>query len=300
VRSVPTIRANGLDIAYDVHGAGPPLVLLHGATSLGRSDFAAQIPLFSRAFRLYVPDARGHGRTRWDAADGFRYDWLVDDLGAFVDAVGLETFHVVGFSMGAMTALQYAVRSPERLRTLTIVGITTQREPRASVARRLMDPQRADREEPAWVVELGRRHDEGQGVGAWRQLLPAIAADVAAQPLLTPRDLRRIDPPTLVVCGDRDPFVPVDHAWGIRRQLPDGRLFVAPDCGHEVMSRKPSLFNEALAGFFRSTAVVAAQRAERDAADVDGGGPSIEGNPLAEAPAADPGTDRDWLTEPDR
>jgi pimeloyl-ACP methyl ester carboxylesterase len=297
---VPTIRANGLDIAYDVHGAGPPLVLLHGATSLGRSDFAAQIPLFARAFRLYVPEARGHGRTRWDAGDGFRYDWLVDDLAAFVDALGLETFHVVGFSMGAMTALQYAVRSPERLRTLTIVGLTTQREPRASIARRLMDPERADREEPAWVAELGRRHDEGQGEGAWRRLLPAIAADVATQPLLTPRDLRRIDPPTLVVCGDRDPFVPVDHAWGVRRQLPDGRLFVAPDCGHEVMSRKPSLFNEALAGFFRSTAVVAARRAERDSADVDGAAPSVEANPLAEAPAADPGTDRDWLAEPDR
>ena len=295
---MPTIGANGLDIAYDVHGAGPPLVLLHGATSLGRSDFAAQIPLFSRAFQLYVPEARGHGRTRWDAAQGFQYDWLVDDLAAFVDAVGLETFHVVGFSMGAMTALQYAVRSPERLRTLTIVGITTQREPRASVARRLMDPARADREEPAWVAELGRRHDAGQGEGAWRRLLPAIAADVATQPLLTPRDLRRVDMPALVVCGDRDPFVPVDHAWGIRRQLPDGRLFVAPDCGHEVMSRKPSLFNEALAGFFRSTAVIAARRAERDAANAAAADPAIEANPLAEAPIADPGTDRDWLAKP--
>ena len=61
---MPTIRANGIDIAYDVHGAGPPLVLLHGATSLGRQDFAAQIPLFSRAFQLIVPEARGHGRTR--------------------------------------------------------------------------------------------------------------------------------------------------------------------------------------------------------------------------------------------
>jgi pimeloyl-ACP methyl ester carboxylesterase len=306
---LPTIRANGLDIAYDVHGAGPPLVLLHGATSLGSSDFAAQIPLFSRAFHLVVPEARGHGRTRWDAAAGFRYDWLVDDLAAFVDAIGLETFHLVGFSMGAMTALQYAVREPQRLRTLTVVGITTQREPRASVARRLMDPERADREEPTWVVELGRRHDAGQGTGAWRRLLPAIAADVAVQPLLTPRDLRRIDAPALVVCGDRDPFVPVDHAWGLRRQLPDGRLFVAPDCGHEVMSRKPSLFNEALAGFFRATATVATARAEARLAvahhradharpSVPAAEPTIPVNPLAEPPATEAGTDRDWLTKP--
>jgi len=308
---VPTIRANELDIAYDVHGAGPPLVLLHGATSLGSGDFAAQIPLFSRAFHLFVPDARGHGRTRWDAADGFSYDWLTDDLAAFVDAIGLETFHLVGFSMGAMTALQYAVRAPERLRTLTIVGITTQREPRASVARRLMDPERADREEPAWVVELGRRHDAGQGVGAWRRLLPAIAADVAIQPLLTPRDLRRVDPPTLVACGDRDPFVPVDHAWGLRRQLPNGRLFVAPDCGHEVMSRKPSLFNEALAGFFRSTAPTAAARAEAGVAEArhalgsagSAASPAhatVAVNPLAEGPVTDGGTDRDWLTKTER
>ncbi len=302
---MPTIRANGLDIAYDVHGAGPPLVLLHGATSLGSQDFAAQIPLFAKAFRVIVPDARGHGRTRWDAVDGFRYDWLVDDLAAFADDVGLETFHLVGFSMGAMTALHYAVRHPERLRTLTVVGITTQREPRASVARRLMDPARADREEPAWVAELSRRHDAGQGVDAWRRLLPAIAADVAVQPLLTPRDLRRIDLPALVVGGDRDPFAPVDHAWGLERQLPDGRLFVAPGCGHEVMSRKPGLFNEALAGFFRSTATTAAARVDAYALRAtasDPAGPrrvshteASEGNPLAAATPAPNGTDSDWL-----
>jgi len=313
---VPTIRANGLEIGYDVHGAGPPLVLLHGATSLGAEDFAAQIPLFSKAFRLYVPDARGHGRTRWDAADGFRYDWLVDDLAAFVDGIGLETFHVVGFSMGAMTALQYAVGQPDRLRTLTIVGITTEREPRASVARRLMDPARADREDPAWAALLGRRHDAGQGEGAWRRLLPAIAADVAVQPLLTPRDLRRITPPAMVACGDRDPFVPVDHAWGISRQLPDGRLFVAPGTGHEVMSRRPGLFNEALAGFFRSTAEQARKRAEiaHEAAthaaapptDRPPEPPALPAAPPAEPPAltvpvqADDQTDVDWIAESSR
>jgi pimeloyl-ACP methyl ester carboxylesterase len=258
---MPTVRANGLDIGYEVHGAGPPLVMLHGATSSGREDFAALIPISSRAFLVHVPDARGHGSTRWDAAAGFRYDWLVDDLLAFVDAVHLSTFHLIGFSMGALTALQFAARFPERLRTLVVVGISTQREPRASVAARLMDPARIDRDDPAWATELDARHDKGQGPGAWRRLLPAIAADVRVQPLLTPKELRRIEVPALVACGDRDPFVPIDHAWGLQRQLPDGRLFVAPDCGHEVMVRRPGLFNEVLAGFYRSTEGAAKQRA---------------------------------------
>jgi pimeloyl-ACP methyl ester carboxylesterase len=257
---MPTAQANGLTVSYHVTGAGPPLVLLHGATSVGREDFAAQVPLLARAFLVHVPDARGHGGTRWDAAGGFRHDALVDDVEAFVDVLGLDTFHLIGFSMGAMTALQFAVRAPARLRTLVVVGITTQREPRASVARRLMDPDRIDARDPAWAARLGSRHDAGQGAGAWRRLLPAIAADVASQPLLTPRDLRRIELPAMVAVGDRDPFVPVDHAWGLARQLPDGRLFVAPECGHEVMSQRPALFNEALAGFYRTTEGIARQR----------------------------------------
>jgi len=286
---MPTVDANGLTIAYDVAGAGPPMVLLHGATSSGREDFAAQIPLISRAFLVHVPDARGHGRTKWDTSGGFEYRWLVDDLEAFVDALGLATFHLVGFSMGAMTALQFAVRSPERLRTLVVAGITTQREPRASVARRLMDPERADREEPEWTAQLARRHDPVQGDGAWRRLLPAIAADVAGQPLLSPRDLRRIDLPALVACGDRDPFVPVDHAWGLMRQLPQGRLFVAPDCGHEIMARRPGLFNEALAGFYRTTESVARERAT-------GAGPRPR-TARDRTPGDEPLDDVSWLEE---
>jgi pimeloyl-ACP methyl ester carboxylesterase len=273
--AMATISAGGLGIGYDLHGSGPPLVMLHGATSTGREDFAAQVPLLSKAFRLYLPDARGHGSTQWDAANGFTYDQLVDDVLAFVDALGLDTFHLLGFSMGAMTALQFATRFPDRLRTLIVVGITTQREPRASVVRRLMDPARIDRDDPAWGAHLGRRHDAVQGPGAWRRLLPSIAADVAVQPLLGPRELRRIELPALVAVGDHDPFVPVDHAWGLMRQLPDGRLFVAPGCGHEVMVRRPALFNEACAGFYRSTEAVAIGRSE---GHLGGSGATFEGD----------------------
>ena len=259
---MPFIRANGLDIGYDVVGAGPPTVMLHGATSVGREDFAAQLPLFSQAFLIHLPDARGHGRTRWDAAGGLEYQWLVDDLEAFVDALGLASFHLVGFSMGALTALRFAARHPDRVRTLVAIGITTQREPRVSVARRLMDPARIVVSDPGWAAELSRRHDPGQGIGAWQRLLPALVADVASQPLLGPRELHGITAPTLVACGDRDPFVPVDHAWGLSRQIPGGRLFIAPECGHEVMVRRPALFNEALAGFYRSTEAIARRRAK--------------------------------------
>lgn len=259
---MPTIGANGLEIGYDAVGAGPPLVMLHGATSSGRVGFAPQRALFSKAFRVYVPDARGHGRTRWDPAEGFRAEWLVDDALAFVDALGLATFHLLGFSMGAMTALQLAIRHPDRIRTLALAGITPQREPRASVARRLMDPERIERQDPGWAAELARLHDPVQGEGTWRRLLSAIAADVAVQPLVSPRELRRIDAPALVAAGDRDPFVPVDHAWGLQRQLPAARLLIVPDCGHEVAIRRPGLFNEALAAFYRSTETVAKTRAD--------------------------------------
>jgi pimeloyl-ACP methyl ester carboxylesterase len=258
---VPTVRANGIDISYTVEGAGPPMVMLHGATSTALEDWAAQRPLFRSAFKLYLVDARGHGGTRWDAADGFQKEMLVADLLGFVDAIRLETFHVAAFSMGAMTALTFATRHADRLRTAIICGIGVQREPRARVATRLMDPARIEREEPEWAAQLERRHGPVQGPGAWKRLLPAIAADVATQSLLTPAQLREVRVPTLLVYGDRDIFVPVDQAAALHRQLPDARLLVAPDCPHQVMVSQPGLFNQAAATFYRSTEEVARQRA---------------------------------------
>lgn len=259
---MPTVHANGLDIAYLVEGVGPPLVMLHGATSSAADDWGAQRPAMRRAFHLYLPDARSHAGTRWDAADGWTAEMLVDDLAAFVDALELETFHLLGFSMGGHTALRYATRHPERLRTLLVSGIDVQRQPRMNVARHLMDPERIDARDPAWAAALERRHGPVQGADAWRRLLPAIAADVGSQPLITPEDLRRLSMPALLVVGDRDVFVPTDHAVALHRQLPDGRLCIVPDCDHQVMASRPAIFNQVAETFYRTTEMEARARAE--------------------------------------
>jgi pimeloyl-ACP methyl ester carboxylesterase len=256
---MPTIDANGLRIGYEVSGQGPPLVMLHGATGSGRDHFAAQRPVLERHFRVYLPDARGHATTRWDpsAGPGLTTDDLVDDVAGFVDALALQTFHLLGYSMGGATALHYAVRDAAtaaptgRLASLVLVSIAAEREPRLSVGRALMDPARIDRADPIWATQLAVRHDPVQGEGAWRRLLPAIVDEMDGQAPLSPRALRSIEVPVLIAVGDRDPFVPIDQAWALARQVRDGRLLVLPDQGHDVLADRPGLLHQALLDFYR-------------------------------------------------
>jgi pimeloyl-ACP methyl ester carboxylesterase len=259
---MPTIEVNGLATAYEVDGAGAPLVLLHGATGTGRDHFASLVPLVSGGLRAYLPDARGHGGTHWDPADPWTTDALVSDVQGFVDALGLESFHLFGYSMGGMTALTFATRFPHRIRTLVALSIGTEREPRLSVARRLMDPERIARDDPGWARWLAARHDPVQGPGGWRRVCDAVVADIAGQPLLTSAQLRRIDAPTLVAAGDRDPFVPVDQAHALARQVRDARLLVLPGVGHDSLNEQPAPLRAALTDLYRS-----AERIDRDRAD---------------------------------
>ncbi len=84
---------------------------------------------------------------------------------------------------------------------------------------------------------------------------------MAAARLLTHEELRRIRLPVQLVYGDRDVFVPADHAVAIHRQLPDSRLFICPNSPHAVMVAQPALFNLAAGSFYRSTEKVARERA---------------------------------------
>jgi pimeloyl-ACP methyl ester carboxylesterase len=142
---------------------------------------------------------------------------------------------------------------PERVRSAVLAAVGVEPEPRNSVARRLMDPERIERTDPAWAARLAHRHDSVQGEGAWRKLLLAIRDDILAQRHPRPEELLRARLPILLACGDRDPWVPLEQAVRLQRQLPEASLFVAPNVGHVLTAERPSLFNQAMLRFLRSS-----------------------------------------------
>ncbi|MEX1336481.1 MAG: alpha/beta hydrolase, partial [Candidatus Limnocylindrales bacterium] len=167
------------------------------------------------------------------------------------DALGLERFHVLALSMGARTALELAARWPERVRSMIVIAPAVRPEPAASVARRRMDPERIERDDPAWTEQLRERHDPYQGEGAWRRMLEAIREDTQHLTEIMPEELRRIRLPVLLACGDDDPWMPLEEAVRVKRQLPQGRLLVVPECGHVVEAERPGIFNPAMQQFYR-------------------------------------------------
>jgi pimeloyl-ACP methyl ester carboxylesterase len=248
-----SVRANGLDIHYVTEGQGPPLLMLHGATSMGIHDWGAQRPLLRSDFTLYMPDARGHHRTVYDVRQGWSRTVLVDDVLAFADALGLPRFHIMALSMGARTALELAVRHADRVLSMLVIAPMVRPEPGASVARARMDPETILRDEPVWAAELRQRHDPHQGEGAWRRLIEVIGEDTQHVTEVMPEELRRIRLPVLLAVGDDDPWMPLDEAVRVKRQLPGGQLLVVPQCGHVVEAERPGIFNPAMTQFFRRT-----------------------------------------------
>lgn len=120
------LRIDDIEIAYtEIAGNGVPLVLLHGLTG-HRDDFLPVMPLLRDrhpGLRLVAPDLRGHGdATHADDPASHDFDRLVADLHAFLDGLGIAQCHLLGHSFGGMVSLRFALRFPERLASLILLG----------------------------------------------------------------------------------------------------------------------------------------------------------------------------------
>jgi pimeloyl-ACP methyl ester carboxylesterase len=111
---------NDLNMYYEVHGEGPPLVLLHGAY-MTVDMMRPLLDGLAEARRVIAPELHGHGRTA-DVDRPITYEQMADDTAALVRHLGIESADIAGFSLGGATALQLAIRHPGLVRRLVVLS----------------------------------------------------------------------------------------------------------------------------------------------------------------------------------
>lgn len=235
---------DGTHLYYEEEGAGTPVVLLHGLSTSTKGNWkepGTWTVLVEAGKRVIGLDARGHGRSeKPHDPSAYENHAMVRDVEALLDHLGVENADLVGYSMGAATAVRFASGEP-RVRRLVLGGIggdparwgTSEGDTRVQMARRWLSGLEA--EDPTGVTDpvarAARKLFEARGND-----LRAMAALLRGNRHLT-RDIRldSVAAPTLVVCGDKDA-----SPYALASALPDGEGLVL-DGDHEGVVRNPEL-----------------------------------------------------------
>ena len=225
---------------------GPAVVCLHGGIGTGRYHWSRQIDALAADHRVHLLDLPGHGGTPLAEGDEYSYATLADAIEAYLAELD-HPAHVLGFSMGGHAALRVAARRPGLFASLVLVGVALWEHPEFDTWRERFDPDRLEREYPAWARALAKLHAP-LGPDAWRDVLVrdaggqlAVDADLGA--------LAGFDVPVLLVRGDRDPVVPAPQYAELREVWPHADEFVVPHGGHDVQLTRHGLVRPVLLDF---------------------------------------------------
>ena len=121
-----TASINGIEMYYEIHGTGEPLVLLHGFQGSGATWAAilGDLDRLATDYQLIIPDLRGHGRSTNPPGE-FTMRQSASDVLALLDHLGIERFKAIGMSGGGMTLLHMATQQPHRVEALVLISATT-------------------------------------------------------------------------------------------------------------------------------------------------------------------------------
>jgi pimeloyl-ACP methyl ester carboxylesterase len=227
------LAVNGLDMYYEVHGDGSPLLLLHGGSG---SIPEKWIPFFTPRFRVIAPEQMGHGRTADRVDRAFHYHEMAEDTVELMRQLGIESAVVVGYSDGGIIGLDIAIHHPGRVSKLAVTGANAR-----------FDGYTAENQEWAGGFDSSSQpvSDEyarlsPDGAEHWPVVLGRLKAMWAAEPSFTNEELESIEAPTLLVIGDRD-IVTLEHAVEMFRTIPRAQLCVVPNAAHGAMPKKTVL-----------------------------------------------------------
>ncbi len=218
---------NGIDMYFELHGAGEPLVLLHGGMGVG-ANWQLIFKEPPVGYQLVIPDLRGHGRTTNPSME-FTFRQCAEDVLTLIDTLGIERFKAMGMSLGAKTLLHVATQQPDRVEAMTLVSATPYFPEQArSVMRQMTSDNRSDQE---WQ-QMREWHTQGdeQIRALWK--MANGFKDSYDDLNFTPPYLSTIKARTLIVHGDRDPLYPVGLAMEMYAAIPRSYLWIIPNGGH--------------------------------------------------------------------
>jgi pimeloyl-ACP methyl ester carboxylesterase len=249
------VPVGGLDLYYEDHGSGPPLVLLHGALGTIESCFAELLPRLAARRRVIAVELQGHGHTP-DIDRPLSYDQMSDDAAAVAEALGVTPADFVGYSMGGAVALGVAMRHPHLVRRVVDAG-------GASFAPDGLYPE---------LLEGEADLDDLAG-SPWEQAYLRVAPDPSAWPALvakntaldqgftgwTADEVRSVTAPVLLLIGDSD-LVRPEHTvemfrllgggvFGDLAGLPDSQLAVLPGTSHVGVLERTDWLESMILGF---------------------------------------------------
>lgn len=265
---MPRIDAGGVELFYESAGEGTPLVL---QAHHHLSWMVYQVPYFSQFYRVITFDRRGTGRSaspegEWSMADFAR------DLKGLLDALGIERAIVGGASLGGAIACQFGLDWADRALGLVIGHTTPYRRPLSS---QWLDEQIAavERGEPAIVRQPRSFEWEAEGpptsnparrgtiVDEYAQTLATalgVGPEAASKSLralrawdLRPRwaELGRLQLPTLVIVGGREPQKTIELSYEWHQQIPGSEFAILPTAYHAAAREEPVAWNAAVHGF---------------------------------------------------
>jgi pimeloyl-ACP methyl ester carboxylesterase len=259
---VEVFRANGLEIAYERAGEGPPLVFVHGAGEDHRV-WQPQLAALADEFTVVAWDEPGAGRSS-DLPEDFGLGDYAHCLAALIETLDLGPAHVAGLSWGGTVVLELYRHHPELVASLILTdtyagwkGSLPEEEVRARVAgaHQMLEarPEEFDPTLPGLFA--------GAPPTGFVPLLEKMAADVRPASfrtqllLMAQADQRDMLPaiavPTLLIWGELDARSPLDVALQFERAIPNTTLVVIPGCGHVSNLERPDEFNEAVREFCR-------------------------------------------------
>jgi pimeloyl-ACP methyl ester carboxylesterase len=232
------VDANRVRTYYEVEGTGEPLVLLHGGLCAIETFEPLRRALVDR-YTVYLPERRGHGRTP-DVDGPYSYSLFADDTSAFIDAVGLTSAHIVGWSDGATVGLLVALRRPDLVATLVHIGQPANVDGIQPEFRGMLELDTMPEGMLPPVLHELYNAVSPDGADHWNTVLDKTWQMIRTEPNLDIADLAEIAAPTLVIVADRD-IPTVAHAEQMNQALPDGTLVVVPDATHGLPMEKPDV-----------------------------------------------------------